>query len=360
MSFWRGMPKGMLLRSNMSATNIVEPQGPLSLRSYMAETGIELDYPVPLSAFIEYGLWVQRTAVPDVDSRTVVALRRASDGFTIELSDGESVSARRAVVAAGIASFPRIPTGFDDLPTELVSHTGSHRDLSKFAGKRVAVVGGGQSAFESAVLMRESGADVEVLVRSPRVVWLHGYSVKKMLGPIGPVAYAPTDVGPLWYSRLVAMPDLFRRLPRNLQDRIAYRSVRPACSHFVRVRLDGVRVTLGTRVASAQDADDHLRLALSDGNERLVDHLMFGTGYEIDISRYPFLGEDILQPVRRAGGFPLLARGLESSVPGLHFLGAPAAWSFGPIMRFVVGSWFAAPSVLDAIRGRYRPLRRSF
>jgi hypothetical protein len=29
-------------------------------------------------------------------------------------------------------------------------------------------------------------------------------------------------------------------------------------------------------------------------------------------------------------------------------------------MRFVVGSWFAAPAVADRIRGRFRPLRRSF
>ena len=31
---------------------------------------------------------------------------------------------------------------------------------------------------------------------------------------------------------------------------------------------------------------------------------------------------------------------MESSVPGLHFIGAPAAWSFGPIMRFVSGGWY--------------------
>jgi hypothetical protein len=39
-------------------------------------------------------------------------------------------------------------------------------------------------------------------------------------------------------------------------------------------------------------------------------------------------------------GYPLLRPGMESSVPGLHFVGAPAAWSFGPIMRFVSGGWY--------------------
>jgi len=41
-------------------------------------------------------------------------------------------------------------------------------------------------------------------------------------------------------------------------------------------------------------------------------------------------------------GFPVLNRGLESSIPGLHFLGKPAAWSFGPLLGFVSGAEFAS------------------
>jgi FAD-dependent urate hydroxylase len=227
--------------------------------------------------------------------------------------------------------------------------------MSVFAGRRVAVVGGGQSAFEGAALMKEAGAEVEVLVRGSDVVWLRRVSPKNVLGPVGPVVYAPTDVGPLWYSRLVATPDLFRRLPRRTQNRIAARSIRPACSHFVRVRLDGVTITLGATVREATDTGSELRVELSDGSVREVDHLMFGTGYRIDVARYPFLGPDILRDLRRAHGYPLLKRGLESSVPGLHIVGAPAAWSFGPTMRFVSGSWYAGRSVAQAM-GRRRAL----
>jgi FAD-dependent urate hydroxylase len=42
---------------------------------------------------------------------------------------------------------------------------------------------------------------------------------------------------------------------------------------------------------------------------------------------------------------------MESSVPGLHFLGAPAAKSFGPIMRFVAGGWYAAQSLTRVVNG---------
>ncbi|MEA2213024.1 MAG: hypothetical protein QOF83_2972 [Solirubrobacteraceae bacterium] len=349
MSFWRTMPRGMKLRSNMSATNMVEPTGPLSLNAFAAETGTDIKYPVPLSRFVQYGLWVQRSAGVDVDYRSVTQLDRQPAGFTLSLDDGECLSARSVVIACGIAQFARMPAGFSHFPGELVSHTGSHRDMAAFAGRRVAIVGGGQSAFECAALMQEHGADVELLVRAPDIVWLRRQSPKNFMGPLGDIVYAPTDVGPAWYSRLVATPELFRRLPRGSQSRIAYRSIRPACSHFVRERLDGVRVTLGVNIDLAEGSDSGMQLVLSDGSERQVDHLMFGTGYKVDVTKYPFLSEGILGSLRRADGYPVLRRGLESSIEGLHVVGAPASWSFGPILRFVSGSWYSGRAVAGAI-----------
>ncbi len=354
MSFWRGMPKGMRLRSNMSATNMIEPVGPLSLRSYMAEIGETFGHPVSLARFVDYGRWVQRRGVPDLDTRQVVRLERGAAGFTLTLDDGEQATARCVVVACGIKPFEKLPPGFDGIDPELVSHTGHHADLAAFAGKRVAVVGGGQSAFESAVLMNEREAQVEVIVRGPEVVYLRSWSPIHFMGRLGKIVYAPTDVGPLWYSRLVATPALFTRLPRETQDRIAERSIRPACSYFVKVRIDGIRLTTATEVRSAVPTGDALRLVLSDGTEREVDHLMFGTGYKVDVSRYPFLSDSVRRDLRVIDGYPVLRRGLESSVAGLRILGAPAAYSFGPTMRFVSGSWYGGSRVAQALAGRRR------
>ena len=66
-------------------------------------------------------------------------------------------------------------------------------------------------------------------------------------------------------------------------------------------------------------------MELSDGSARTVDHLLFGTGYRVDIHRYPFLDPALVLQIRSVGGYPVLRPGMESSVPGLHFLGAPAA-----------------------------------
>jgi FAD-dependent urate hydroxylase len=148
----------------------------------------------------------------------------------------------------------------------------------------------------------------------------------------------------------VAVPDAFRRLPRRIQEPLAYRAIRPAGAAWLVPRLREVPIRLSTTVLSARPSDSGLRVELSGGQTRTVDHLLLGTGYQVDVTRYPFLAPALVRAVRRAGGYPVLHRGLESSVAGLHFLGAPAAWSFGPIMRFVSGSWYAGQS-LAAVAG---------
>jgi hypothetical protein len=97
-----------------------------------------------------------------------------------------------------------------------------------------------------------------------------------------------------------------------------------------------------------------LRVTFADGDTQTVDHLLFGTGYQVDITRYPFLTAALTARIRRAGGYPLLGRGMESSVPGLHFLGAPAARSFGPIVRFVSGGWYTGHELVRTIAGPSR------
>ena len=105
-------------------------------------------------------------------------------------------------------------------------------------------------------------------------------------------------------------------------------------------------------------ADSTLELALDDGTRRVCNHAVLATGYAVDIAKYPFLPDTLLTRVRRAGGYPQLDRRFQASVPGLHFLGAPSAWSYGPLMRFVAGTEFAAPTLTTGILGA-RTKRRS-
>jgi FAD-dependent urate hydroxylase len=358
MSFWRTMPQGMLLRSNWTATSIAEYDGPLSLESYNRTSGKGLRLPLPLDDFLDYGMWVQAQVAPDVDRRRVGTVTRNGGDFRLLLDDATELRANRVVVAAGIADFVRMPAVAHGLPSDLVTHASEHRDLGVFKGKSVLVVGLGQSALESAALMHESGAEVEVVGRRQQITWLHGGKYHRRLGRFVPLFYAPTDVGPLGLSRVVAAPHLFRRLPRAVQDPMAYRAIRPAGAAWLGPRVADVTLTTGRQVAALAPDGQGLKVTLDDGSTRHVDHVLFGTGYQVDISRYGFLDPALVQDVRREHGYPLLHKGMESSVPGLHFLGATASRSFGPTMRFVAGGWFGAETLIRGIRGDHRERAR--
>lgn len=358
MSFWREhMPAGMLLRSNWSATNIADRHGELNLEAYQADTGASFTTPVPLNDFVEYGLWFQRHAAADVDTRLVSRVEQQNGHFELALEDGESVTTGRVIVAAGIGPFAWLPPSLAGLPPELVSHSAAHRDLSVFAGRQVLVVGGGQSALESAALLHEGGASVEVLVRAEHVIWLRGGTIHRRLGRATPIFYGPTDVGPLGISRLLAQVGLCRYIPNAVMRPMARRSIRPAGSRWLVDRLADVPLTTGRIVTGAAQVDGRVRATLDDGSERVADHVLCGTGYRVDIERYDFLPAELTQKIGRVNGYPRLRHGFESSVPGLHFVGAPAAVSYGPVMRFVSGTWYTGRTLARAIGSRGRKSR---
>jgi len=357
MCFWeRHMPKGMLLRSGWAASQIAGPNQSLTMEEYQAASRTHFSSPVPLDCFKGYGTWYQRQAAPDLDQRKVARVEPDAKGFRLILAEGETILARRLVVAAGIGSFASRPPEFADLPSSLASHTSEHRELRTFAGKQVLVIGCGQSALESTALLHECGAQVELVARTRKINWLGGVVSKTIQFSLGPsiskLLYAPTDVGPAGISQLVARPDLVRRLPRPIQDWLRKRSVRPGGARWLVARVRNVTKSLGRSVVSATPIGERIRVHLDDGSERTIDHVLLGTGYRVDVSKYDFLAPELAQSISRFGGYPRLKAGFETSVPGLHFLGAPAVWSFGALMQFVVGTHYASRALLRSIAGK--------
>jgi thioredoxin reductase len=361
MDFWQEqMPKGMLLRSSKRASSLSDPKRRFTLDAFARDTGSPIDAPIELERFIAYGQWFQRQVAPDVDPRRVTDVQSTGSGFRVVLDDGGEELADNVVVAAGLSTFPRVPDEFASIPDTHVSHACEHDDLSKFVDRRVAVIGLGQSALESAALLKEAGAEVEVIGRSHSINWL----------PDPPVGlqrfrmrfYPPTDVGGIFNGWLAAVPDAFRRAPASKQPIWAYNAIRPAGAYWLRPRLaDGVQISTGCSVVGARANGKGIRMTLSDGSERHVDHALLATGYQIDVAKYPFLGPELLSRLQRANGYPVLRPGLESSIGGLYFAGASAAISFGPITRFVVGATYAAPAVARSVaRRRQRVLSFAF
>ncbi len=353
MEFWREhMPEGMMLRSSWEASHLSDPRHALTLESYQSTHNTQLSRPIPLRDFIHYGEWFQQQAVPEVDARIVTRVEPNAKGFRLYSGETELVHAERVVVATGLARFAYRPPVFEAMPRSLVTHASDDCELRPYAGRKVVVVGGGQSALETAVLLQEAGAQVQVIARAPMIRWLgRGNWLRNLPKPLNYIFFPPSDVGPPGLNWLVALPDLFRRLPRDWQGPAAYRSIRPAVSGWVRPRAHDLRITAGHQIVSAVPDGGQVCLQLDDGTRRCVDHVVLATGYRVDVAHLEFLAPELVSGIQQEEGYPILACGFESSVPGLHFVGAAAARSFGPLMRFVSGTGYAARAVTKRVTG---------
>jgi hypothetical protein len=355
MEFWaNGMPAGMLLRSPREASTISDPGSNLTLEAYEEASQTAPVKRVAWETFVNYGRWFSGQLEIATDPRNVIAVDSHRNGFRLTLPKGDFCDSRRVIVAAGIGPFKKTPKQFQELSAARASHCYEGRTLGKL-GRRVAVIGAGQSALESAALLREAGADVEVIARIPVLRWIGMHKRLHELGPISKLLYSKHDIGPIGISRLVAYPNLLYHFPMSTKDKIRKRAVRSAGAPWLIPRLDGVKISTGRSIQSAKEVNGEVQLVLDDGSERRVDHVLFGTGYDVDIARYSFLAPPLLEKIRRLDGYPDLRAGFTTSVPGFHFVGACAAKRFGPLMYFVTGTdWSSKELTSWMLRNRRR------
>jgi cation diffusion facilitator CzcD-associated flavoprotein CzcO len=366
MSTWRDhMPAGMFLKSTPDASSISAPAAGFTLGAFCAQDGprpLREDEAVPIGLFIRYGQWFAERLLPDVEQQRVGRLERGERRFHLTLTDGEELETDAVVLAVGGPDFAYLP---DELaaavpagpsPAAVVSHSSQHRDLSEFRGRDVAVIGAGQSALESAALLHEAGAAVRVLNRGHA---RFGYPPKAP--PRGLLAVLPrphSPLGPTWRIYPFShAPALFRHLPARTRLRLVNRVLGPLGAWWLRDRVEGqIPVLDGHRVLHARQEGDKVLLTLDSGagesGELTADHVIAATGYRVDLGKLDFLGPDLRASIRTLDGWPCLSADSESSVPGLFFAGLTAAATFGPVMRFVCGTGFAARRISAAVAGR--------
>jgi hypothetical protein len=361
MVMWRNrMPKGMRLKSEGFASSLYDPGGTFTLARYCANNKLpyaDVGLPVPLETFTLYGLEFQRRFAPNVENRTVKALRRDAGGFTLTFEDGAVLSARRVVVAVGIGYFAWLPPVLEGISPALVTHSSDHHALDKFADRKVAVIGAGASAIDVAALLRGVGAHPTLVARTDE---LHFQDPPPPLGDVRPLAmrlrWPVSGIGNGWKSYLCAeLPLLFRTMPESFRLKVVRTHLGPAPCWFTKDEINGhVALRLGRSLDKAEPDGDQVRLHLSGPNgareELRVDHVIAGTGYRASLKRVPFISSELFGEIASVAETPVLSSRFESSVPGLFFVGALSANTFGPLTRFAFGAGFAAQRVADRLQ----------
>ncbi|MGH6727695.1 MAG: NAD(P)-binding domain-containing protein [Pseudolabrys sp.] len=359
LSFWRGnMPVGMKLRSPWAATHIADPRHRLTLDDYYRAAGMAVPKLLPVENFVGYGMWFQQRVAPDLDTRAVRRVEALDGGFRLVLEDGDSFFAERVVMAVGLLGHEYRPAQFDGLPRALASHSCEHTDSECYRGKRVAVIGRGQSACESAVLLHEAGAEVEIICRG-ELIWNADPGKRSMLrkfvrGVIGNVLIPPSQVGPFPHSWVNEAPGIIRRFHQQTRDNWNELNLRATAITWLKPRLKDVPIDQGRTIFAARKVQDGVSLTLDNATKHF-DHVLLATGYRIEVDKMSILEPKLRAKIKQHGWLPVLNGGLESSVPGLHFAGAAAVASFGPLLRFIAGSGFAARHITRAaLRGASR------
>ena len=338
MDTWRAhMPIGMNLKSEPYASDISAPKAGYDVESYSRQHG--LDYvdrigPLTLERFLGYADWFTGQLVPDVADVTVTEVGQVNGGYRVSFAEDEPVTARQVVVATGVLPYAHVPAALADLPADLVTHTRDHRDLGRFQGRKVAVLGAGQSAMETAALLHENGAEVRLVVRGKTINFVQRNP--DQLSGLGRIRRPVTKLCEGWHCAFWNTPTAFRRLPEDMRITKARTVLGPSGSWWLKDRIEGVvEVLTSHQVREAVPEGSGVQLRFDNPQQPAVDvdHVIAGTGFRIDLARLAFLPEQLRVQIATINGFPVVSRNGESSVAGLYFTGAPTAVSLGPSSR---------------------------
>jgi cation diffusion facilitator CzcD-associated flavoprotein CzcO len=334
MDFWKNqMPQDMFIRTPPEFVSLSDPQSEFIIQRFSEETGVELPFPLPRPIFVEYAFWFAAKTNVSFTPELVSSLEKCVEGYTVRTERGSILNARNIIVATGVQHFMYMPEIYAELPSDYVSHTFGYIDFIRFAGKKVAVVGSGQSAWEAAALLYKAGSDAELFYRGKAANYSGSVADEIELRDMGDVFYG----WPLEKKR-----EEWGQSPGSVAH-----FLRPYVEEKVpesgNVRIDKIETT----------ADKKVRIKLSNGETRVVDHIISASGYRINVDRIPFIQRNLLQSIAREEDdykqFPRLNANFESSLPGLYFAGPLSSHSHGPTFRFILGLRKTCESIIPHI-----------
>ncbi|MCX5494357.1 NAD(P)/FAD-dependent oxidoreductase [Kaistia dalseonensis] len=235
---------------------------------------------IPRGHWHDYIGWLRETVGIDVThDAEIIDIEPLADGIlAVHARIGgtvERVLARNVVLATGIEGSGRwmVPNMIRNaLPRERYAHTSEAIDFAALAGKRVAVIGAGASAFDNAAMALEHGAaSVVSFVR------------RKQLPKINP-------------NRWIEFAGFMRHFT-DLDDRRKWAFMKtifdmnqpPPQDTFERcTRFDQFDLHLASPIDAIAFEDDEIRLTTPDGTYAF-DFLIVGTGFGVDLAGRPEL-----------------------------------------------------------------------
>jgi cation diffusion facilitator CzcD-associated flavoprotein CzcO len=334
---------------------------------------------IPKEDWSAYLSWYRQTlGIPVRPDTRVGALRWSAGDQAWEVPCGaDTLAARRVVLATGIdgSGYWDVPALIRDaLPPRLYAHTRDDIDFAALAGKRVAVLGAGASAFDNAATALEHGArELHLCFRRPALVNVNPYRWAEFVGFLKHLGDLPD-------------PDKWRFIRQILRM-----GQLPPADTYQRARAHpGFHLHAGCAWQSVELRGDSIHISSARGDHHEVDFVIVGTGFvtdlarrpelraiephiarwadryqppegeqHADLSRHPYLGPGFEFTERRAGEAPYLRTLYNYTFGGLLSLGFGGAsisgmkYSVPRLVAGITGSLF-----LEDRNAHYDSLRR--
>ena len=349
MRFWHAnMPDGMYLRSGCDWH--LDAQEEDTIEAFLRTQDLTPRDVEPLSRerYLAYARWFQ--ARKQIEPWPVLVERLDStDGgsgrFHAALTSGGAIAARNVVLALGFAPFKHVPEDLGRLlPAGCVHHTCDFVDFTAVRQQRCLIVGGRQSAFEWAALMREAGAAaVHVSHRHASPAF-----AEADWSWVNPLVEAMTG-NPGWYRQLTEAEKetVNRRLwaegRLKLEPWLASRARREPICLWPNTRVVAFRELPGGSFAVTLEGAEGRRVLE-------IDQIVLATGYKVNINSVALLAQgNLLARLQIDNDAPVLDEHLESSVAGLFVTSMLATRDFGPFFGFTVAVRTSAKLIGQAL-----------
>lgn len=330
----------MAVRSDWHTSEIYSPDKRFDFRTFLQRSVPDrareiVRNRIPIDLFRGYLDHVKATLPYPIEDTLVTGLKRTSDGFEITCDNGKVFNSAAVIVATGIQSHRYLPPALRRLPGSKVIHTWHVLRFRGISGKRILVVGAGQSAAE-AISALSAGNEVSWLLRHRPVFYNEPINL-------------PTPI----FNFFVRVSPVYFFIPRLLKKPLARRFIEST------ITPDHRATVMGPAVIRLQG--DVETLALSAGGDgpihsgllgKKFDYIIAATGYRYTLDSMHFLHTGLRKAIAQQGGVPRLSFRFETSVPNLFMVGGIAEPSHGPTLRFIMGTYHAAKGI-GAIAGRF-------
>ncbi|MBB5685705.1 FAD/NAD(P)-binding protein [Sphingobium boeckii] len=278
---WKTYARMITLRTPKHLTSIDYGIPSLTFRAYWeamhgAEGWAALDK-IPRGEWFDYLRWYRRVLdIPVRNNAKVISIAPVHPGlFRLMLADRSTILARKVVLATGIQGGGQwhVPAMISaKLPRLRYAHTSEAIDFAALKGKRIAILGGGASAFDNAQhALSEAAGEVHVFVR------------RKALPTVNPIRFME---GAGLISRFPALDDTVKY--RMMKSFFA-RNQPPTNDTFARAAsYPGFRLHLGTPWLDVEDGPTGAIVTTPKGRETF-DFLILSTGLVTDPALRPEL-----------------------------------------------------------------------